>query len=98
MSGAFAYIVYAAVFVAIVLAVEAAWLFVRTLSPQSREINRRMALIAEKSDPKAALSLMKEGRGGALSHAISERAPWLTQMLWMAKAKISPVALLGVAA
>ena len=98
MSGAFAYIVYAAVFVAVVLAVEGAWLFARSMSPQSREINRRLALIAQRNDPKAALSLMKERQGGPLSQLISARAPWLAQMLWMARAKVSPAALLGVAA
>jgi tight adherence protein B len=97
MSGAFAYIVYAAVFVAIVLAVEGLWLFARSLSPESREINRRLAVIAEKKDPKAALSLMKERLGGPLSQAIVERAPWLAQMLWMSRARISPAALLGLA-
>lgn len=97
MSGAFAYIVYAAVFVAVVLAVEGVWLFARSLSPQSREINRRLALIARRSDPKAALSLMKERQGGPLSHAITDRAPWLAQMLWMARAKISPAVLVGLA-
>jgi tight adherence protein B len=96
MSGAFAYIVYAFIFVAVVLAVEGVWLFVRSVSPGSREINRRLALIAQRDDPKAALSLMKEREGGPLSHAITGRAPWLAQMLWMARAKISPVALLGL--
>ncbi len=98
MSGAFAYIVYAAIFIAVVLAVEGVWLFARSLSPQSREINRRLALIAQKQDPKAALSLLKERAGGPLSHAISERAPWISQMIWMARAKVAPAALLGLAA
>jgi tight adherence protein B len=96
MSGAFAYIVYAFIFVAIVLAVEGVWLFVRSVSPESREINRRLALIAQRNDPQAALSLMKEREGGPLSHAIIGYAPWLAQMLWMARAKISPAALLGL--
>jgi tight adherence protein B len=96
MSGAFAYIVYAFIFVAVVLAVEGVWLFVRSVSPESREINRRLAVIAQRNDPKAALSLMKEREGGPLSHAITGRAPWLAQMLWMARAKISPIALLSL--
>jgi len=97
MSGAFAYIVYAAVFIAVVLAVEGVWLFVRSVSPQSREINRRLALIAQKQDPKAALSLIKEREGGPLSHAITARAPWIGQMIWMARAKVAPAALLALA-
>jgi tight adherence protein B len=96
MTGAFAYIVYAFIFVAVVLAVEGVWLFVRSVSPESREINRRLALIAQRNDPQAALSVMKERAGGPLSHAIADRAPWLTQMLWMARAKISPAALVGL--
>jgi tight adherence protein B len=96
MSGAFAYIVYATVFVAVVLAVEGLWLFLRSVSPQSREINRRLALIAQKKDPKAALSLMKERQGGPLSHAITQRAPWLGQLLWMSRAKISAAALVAL--
>ncbi|MGD9980516.1 MAG: type II secretion system F family protein [Hyphomonadaceae bacterium] len=97
MSGAFAYIVYAAVFIAVVLAVEGVWLFVRSVSPQSREINRRLALIAQKQDPKAALSLIKEREGGPLSHAITARAPWIGQMIWMARAKVAPATLLALA-
>ncbi len=97
MSGAFAYIVYAAVFVAVVLAVEGAWLFMRSVSPQSREINRRLALIAQKQDPKAALSLVKEREGGPLSQAIVQRAPWIGQMVWMARAKVAPATLVGLA-
>ena len=97
MSGAFAYIVYAAIFIAVVLAVEGAWLLVRSVSPQSREINRRLGLIAQKNDPKAALSLMKESDGGPLSHAIAERAPWIGQLIWMARVKVSPAVLLGFA-
>lgn len=95
MSGAFAYIVYAGVFVAIVLLVEGLWLFGRSLSPTSREINRRLALIAEKKDPRAALSLVKERQGGPLSQAITARAPWLEQMLWISRVKIPPSTLLG---
>ncbi len=98
MSGAFAYIVYAAIFIAVVLAVEGAWLVARSVSGQSREINRRLALIAQKQDPKAALSLMRESEGGPLSHAITKRAPWLAQLIWMARVKVSPVMLLGAAA
>lgn len=97
MSGAFAYIVYAAIFIAVVLAVEGAWLFGRSVSPQSREINRRLALIAQNKDPKAALSLLKEREGGPLSQAINARAPWLAQMIWMARAKVAPATLIGIA-
>jgi tight adherence protein B len=97
MSGAFAYIAYAAVFVAIVLAVEGLWLFARSASPQSREINRRLALIAARQDPKAALSLVREREGGPVSLAITNRAPWIGQLIWMARANVSPAALLGAA-
>jgi tight adherence protein B len=96
MSGAFAYIVYAAVFVAIVLAVEGLWLFGRSMSPGSREVNRRLALIAERKDPKAALSLMKERLGGPISQQIIEHAPWLAQMLWISRAQVSPATLVAL--
>lgn len=98
MSGAFAYIVYAAIFIAVVLAVEGAWLVARSVSGQSREINRRLSLIALKQDPKAALSLMKESAGGDLSRAITQRAPWLGQLIWMSRATLSPLMLLAFAA
>lgn len=97
MTGAFAYIVYAAIFVAIVLAFEGVYLFARSVSPQSREINRRLALIAAKKDPKAALAVMKQREGGPLSAMIVERWPSLGQMLWVARAGVTPAALLGVA-
>ena len=98
MSGAFAYLVYAAIFIAVVLAVEGAWLVARSVSGQSREINRRLSLIALKQDPKAALSLMKESAGGDLSRAITQRAPWLGQLIWMSRATLSPLMLLAFAA
>ncbi len=97
MSGAFAYIIYAAIFIAIVLAVEGVWLFMRSVSPQSREINRRLAVIAHRQDPKAALSLVRERQGGSLSQAITTRAPWLAQLIWVARANVSPAVLLGAA-
>ncbi|MBX9746712.1 MAG: hypothetical protein K2X34_07410, partial [Hyphomonadaceae bacterium] len=98
MTGAFAYIIYAVIFIAVVLAVEGFWLFARSVAPHSREINRRMALIAQRQDPKAALVLVREQRGGAFSQAILARAPWLGQLIWMARANVSPAALLSVAA
>jgi tight adherence protein B len=97
MTGAIAYLLYGVIFVAVVLAVEGAWLFARTISAHSREINRRLSLINSKADPKAALSLIKEREGGELSHAITKRAPWLGQLIWMSRAKVSPVALLSLA-
>lgn len=97
MLGAFAYVIYAAIFIAVVLAIEGFWLFARSVSPHSREVNRRLAVIAQKQDPKAALSLIKEREGGPISHAITARAPWIGQMIWMARAKVTPAALLGSA-
>jgi tight adherence protein B len=40
---------------------------------------------------------MKEREGGALSQAISSRAPWIGQMIWMARAQVAPATLLGLA-
>lgn len=97
MTGAFAYTIYALIFIAVVLAVEGAWLFARSISPHSREINRRLALIAQRQDPKAALQLVRERQGGAISQAIVAKAPWVAQLIWMARANVSPAALLGVA-
>lgn len=97
MTGAFAYLIYAIVFIAVVLAVEGVWLFARSVSPQSREINRRLALISKRQDPKAALSLVRERQGGEISQAITARAPWIGQMIWMARANVSPATLLGAA-
>jgi tight adherence protein B len=95
MSGAFAYIIYATIFVAIVLAVEGIYLFARSVSSQSREINRRLAVIAAHQDPKAALTIMKQREGGPLSHMIVELLPSLGQMLWIARAGVTPAALIG---
>ena len=36
--------------------------------------------------------------GGDLSRAITERAPWLGQLIWMSRAAVSPIMLLGFAA
>lgn len=96
MTGAFAYIVYAAIFVAIVLAIEGVYLFARSVSPQSREINRRMALITASNDPKAALTVMKQRAGGPLSQAIVEHWPGLGQLLWVSRAGVTPAALIGI--
>lgn len=98
MTGAFAYIVYAAIFVAVVLVIEGLWLFLRSLSPQAREINRRLGLINERGDTKAALSFLKERRGGEVSQVIAEHAPWLTQMLWMSRLSVTPARLVVISA
>ncbi|MDX2274120.1 MAG: type II secretion system F family protein [Hyphomonadaceae bacterium] len=97
MTGAFAYVIYAAIFVAIVLVFEGAYLFFRSVSPQSREINRRLALITAKKDPKAALAVMKQRAGGPLSHMIVENWPGLGQLLWVSRAGVTPAALIGFA-
>jgi tight adherence protein B len=97
MTGAFAYTIYVLVFIAIVLAVEGAWLFARSLSPHSREVNRRLAIIAQRQDPKAALQLVRERQGGPISQAISAKAPWIAQLIWMGRANVSPAALLAAA-
>ncbi len=98
MSGAFAYIVYVAFFVTVVLTVEGLWLFVRSLSPHAREVNRRLALINERQDAKAGLSFLKERQGGVFSHEISRRAPWLAQMLWMSRSGITPARIVAISA
>src|SRR5215831_20770265 len=97
MLGALAYVLYAAIFIAVVCAMEGAWLFLRTLSPRQREVNRRLGIIARRNDPKAALSLVKQRAGGAVSQAIVTRAPWLSEMLWMSRSPLTPVQLIGVA-
>lgn len=98
MSGAFAYIVYAAIFIAVVLGIEGLYLFARSISPQSREINRRLALISAKQDPKAALSVLKEREGGALSHWISAQYPPIAQMLWVSRSGVTPAMLVAAMA
>jgi tight adherence protein B len=97
MTGAFAYTVYVLVFIAIVLAVEGIWLFARSVSPRSREINRRLALITQRQDAKAALQMVRERQGGAISQAITAKAPWIGQLIWMGRANVSPAVLLGAA-
>lgn len=97
MTGAFAYTIYVIIFIAIVLAVEGAWLFARSVSPHSREINRRLAIIAQRQDPKAALQFLRERQGGPVSQAIAAKAPWIAQLIWMGRANVSPAALLAAA-
>lgn len=98
MTGGFAYVVYAAIFVAVVLIIEGLWLFLRSMSPQAREVNRRLALINQRGDTKAALSFLKERRGGPVSQFIAVNAPWLAQMLWMSRIGVTPARLLVIAA
>lgn len=97
MTGFLTYLVYAALFVAVVLIIEGLWLFLRSMSPQAREINRRMALINERGDSKAALSFLKDRQGGPVSQVIAQHAPWLAQMLWMSRAAVTPARLLAIA-
>lgn len=98
MNGALTYLVYAAVFVAVVLIVEGLWLFARSMSPHAREVNRRMSLINQRGDTKAALSFLKERLGGPVSQVVARHAPWLSQMLWMSRVAITPARLLVISA
>ncbi|MBC6982416.1 type II secretion system F family protein [Caulobacter sp. 17J80-11] len=87
--GAVTYLVYAAVFIAVVLTVEGVWLAVRGLSGENRDVNRRLALARKSGDEQAGLKLIARSQGGRVAAALDARLPWLRQALWAARAPIS---------
>ncbi|NEX94603.1 type II secretion system F family protein [Caulobacter sp. 17J65-9] len=87
--GAVTYLVYAAVFIAVVLTVEGVWLAVRGLSGENRDVNRRLALARKSGDEQAGLKLIARSQGGRAAAALDARLPWLRQALWAARAPIS---------
>lgn len=92
--GALNYLVYAAAFIAVVLAVEGLWLAVRGLSGETREINRRLALVRRTNDERAGLKLIARNEGGRLAAALDARLPVLKRTLWAARAPLSSAQLL----
>lgn len=87
--GAVTYLVYAAVFIAVVLTVEGVWLAVRGLTGEGRDVNRRLALARKSGDAQAALKLVARNDGGRIAALLDARLPWLRRALWAARAPLS---------
>ncbi len=89
MSATVLYIVYAGVFVSILLLIEGAYLLVRDQLGPTRDINRRMHLIRRKGDGRAALSLLKNEKEDGLEAIIRRFIPSLSLLLWTSGVSVS---------
>lgn len=97
MGNLLTYVLYAAVFIAVVLAAEGLWLTLRNLMGEGRDINRRLSMIRKTDNPVAALSLITSQQGGGLSGLIDARFPFIKRSLWAARAPLSSAQMVGVA-
>jgi tight adherence protein B len=91
------YVLYAAVFIAVVLAAEGLWLTLRNLMGEGRDINRRLSMIRKTDNPVAALSLITSQQGGGISGLIDARFPSIKRSLWAARAPLTSAQMVGVA-
>lgn len=86
-------IIYAVVFVSILLAVEGVYLFIRGSDTRERTANRRMK-VAEKQDARILNpSIMREKIvGGPFSQTVFRLAPSIEALFWVANVNITPAA------
>jgi tight adherence protein B len=92
--GPLIWLLYAVLFVAVVLAVEGLWLVSKS-TVGSKDLNRRLGLIRKTGEADAALALIAKRDGGAVSAWIDSRYRALRDTLWAARLPISSAQLLG---
>lgn len=91
------YLIYALVFLSILLVIEGGYLLIRTMDRREAAVNRRMR-IAQKSESETISPTLMRQRvlGGPVSQALLKALPNLENMFWAANVKVSPArALVG---
>ena len=90
------YLIYALVFLSILLVIEGGYLLMRTLDRREASVNRRMR-IAQKSDSETISPTLLRQRilGGTISQAIFQAFPGIENRFWVANLKVPPARALG---
>lgn len=97
MSIAINQLIYALVFLSILLLVEGVYLLIRGTDSRERAVNRRMSLANSKDSPTLAPSLLRDRvLGGPLSQKLMALMPDLENAFWAAGIKITPARALAI--
>ena len=90
-------IVQAALFIAVILAVEGFYLFVRSGDRREKAANRRMKIAAARNERVLDPELFrKQVEGGPLSRFISAFAPGFIHLVWRSAVNVTPARYLGI--
>lgn len=90
-------IVQAIAFIAVILAVEGLYLFIRSGDRREKAANRRMEIAAARNERVLNPELFrKEIEGGPLSALLSSFAPGLNRLVWKSAVKTTPAQLLTI--
>ncbi len=92
MSPAFVQLVQALAFVAVILAVEGLYLFIRSANRREKAANRRMAIAAARNERVLNPELFrKQVEGGFLSSLIGDIVPGFTRLIWRSSVRMKPI-------
>lgn len=89
MQGNSLYVIYALIFVVVVMLVEGIYLLISDPAKDERIANKRMALINETDDDGVGLLLLSKQNGSALNQRIAKIIPNLNSMLWAANVSLT---------
>lgn len=84
-------VIQAIAFIAVILAIEGIYLFVRSGDRREKAANRRMKIAAERNERVLDPELFRKAiEGGALSRFVSAFFPGLNRLVWRAAARLTP--------
>lgn len=89
------YILYALIFISVILVIEAIYLFVRSKVSGEAEVNRRIKMINKSGQEDVGLSLLRHHRNRRNGNPLIAK---LDALIWAANIQISPWILLGLMA
>lgn len=89
------YILYALIFISVILVIEAIYLFVRSKLSGEAEVNRRIKMINKSGREDAGLSLLRHHRNRRNGNSFIAK---LDSLIWAANIQITPTLLLGLSA
>lgn len=97
MSTTIIQLVQAVAFIAVILAVEGLYLFIRSASKREKAVNRRMQIAAARNERVLNPELFrKQIEGGFLSKLIGDVAPGFTNLIWRASVNLKPAELFAI--
>ncbi|NNE41473.1 MAG: type II secretion system F family protein [Marinicaulis sp.] len=90
-------IIYATVFISILLAVEGFYLLIRSPGTRDKSANRRMEMVAKRGEAVLNPSILRASvEGGPISKAVLVLFPGLQSMIWAADIKLTPSGYLAI--
>lgn len=96
MEGSLIYILYAAIFVGVIMLVEGIYLLFSDPTKDERIANQRMQLINDTDSHTAGLMLIKRAENNSFGNRLSRILPNLNGLLWAANVKLTAVGFIGL--